>query len=799
MEGTRAYYTLPFFRFTNFVRFVVFIDGVVCVALWLAGGHTSYLEDNVVHFDFYRSVFELACLSLLRMCLLFHFFTRIEEISMKLLEEPYDRGLLKKRKAFYICAILLSLLSTAYAATKGGFVLYKESYKEMHSAYVAVCIASFVFSILELLLGLVFLCMVRKLQVMRIVHRYNSDGQEIDDEGNTIKKKVDLWRLFTMARDEWWILGLGCLAMLAASASNMMAPLFFSFVVDAALTSIEKVNHTVLVLLLIYIGGAIAAFFRSWLFTLAGMRFVARLREELFAAIIKNEIAFFDTTRTGELTNRLASDTGVVQNSVTVNISMLFRYLIQIIGSLSIMFVLSAKLTGVLLSCVPIVSIGAVVYGKYVQGIRKAFQDELAAASTVAEESISSIRTVRMFSGEEKSKRDYNKSVDKSYGWGKKLALAGGGFNGIVGVVAFGAIVLVLWYGAKLVIMEKEHPGTGLTIGSLTGFMMYTLNVAMAFAFISSLFGDFMQALGASERIFELLDRKAEVNVSGGKVLDGLNGGIVFKNVSFTYPSRPDSEVLKEVSFSVEPGKVVALVGPSGGGKSTIVSLIERFYDPNSGTIMLGGQDLSTLDPRWFRQQISMVSQEPTLFATTIKENIAYGREASDEEVEDAARQANAHQFISEFEEGYETMVGERGVRLSGGQKQRVAIARSLIMNPAILLLDEATSALDAESEHLVQEAIDRAMKGRTVLVIAHRLSTVRNASEVVVIDKGKIVERGTHDELLQKGGVYKKLVLRQLSAGRAMPSINTDAADIEEEESQEGSEGSNESNGTER
>ncbi|XP_078600013.1 uncharacterized protein LOC144875108 [Branchiostoma floridae x Branchiostoma japonicum] len=799
MEGNRAYYTLPFFRFTNFVRILVFLDGVVCVALWLAGGHTQYLEDNVVHFDFYRSVFELACLSLLRMCLLFHFFTRVEEISMKLLDEPYDRGLMKKRRAYYVAAIFFTLLSTAYAVTKGVFVLHKESYKEMHSTYVAVCIASFVFSVLELLLGLVFLRMARRLQLMRILHRINSDGQEIDEEGNTIKKKVNLKRLFTMARDEWWILGLGCIALLISSASNMMAPLFFSFVVDAALTSIEKVNHTVLVLLLIYIGGAIAAFFRSWLFTLAGMRFVARLREELFAAIVKNEIAFFDTTRTGELTNRLASDTGVVQNSVTVNISMLFRYLLQIVGSLSIMFVLSAKLTGVLLSCVPIVSIGAMVYGKYVQGIRKAFQDELAAASTVAEESISSIRTVRMFSGEEKSKRDYNVSVDKSYGYGKKLALAGGGFNGIVGVVAFGAIVLVLWYGAKLVIMEQEHPGTGITIGTLTGFMMYTLNVAMAFAFISSLYGDFMQALGASERIFDLLDRKAEVNMSGGKVLDGLHGGILFKNVSFTYPSRPDSEVLKEVSFAVEPGKVVALVGPSGGGKSTIVSLIERFYDPNSGTILLGGHDLSTLDPKWFRQHISMVSQEPTLFATTIKENIAYGREATDEEIEDAARQANAHQFISEFEEGYDTMVGERGVRLSGGQKQRVAIARSLIMNPTILLLDEATSALDAESEHLVQEAIDRAMKGRTVLVIAHRLSTVRNANEVVVIDKGRIAERGTHEELLHKGGVYKKLVLRQLSAGHAMPSINTDIADIEEEGSQEGSEGSNESNGTER
>lgn len=346
------------------------------------------------------------------------------------------------------------------------------------------------------------------------------------------------------------------------------------------------------------------------------------------------------------------------------------------------------------------------------------------------------------------------------------MAALEGIFNGTIGIMAQGAIALVLWYGGKLVYENTQDKSQGVTPGILTAFLLYTLQVAMAFALMSSLYGEFMQALGASVRIFALLDRKPDVDNMNGDILGQADGCVEFKNVTFTYPSRPETKVLKEVTFAVKPGEMVALVGPSGGGKSTIVNLIERFYDPDSGMIQLGGVDLKSLDPQWFRRKIAMVSQEPTLFACSIKENIAYGKMATSEEIESAAKQANAHNFITTFEEGYDTLVGERGVRLSGGQKQRIAIARALIMDPVLLLLDEATSALDAESEHLVQEAIDRAMKGRTVIVIAHRLSTVRNASKVIVIDKGEIAEMGNHEELIAKGGVYKRLVLRQLTAG---------------------------------
>jgi len=294
----------------------------------------------------------------------------------------------------------------------------------------------------------------------------------------------------------------------------------------------------------------------------------------------------------------------------------------------------------------------------------------------------------------------------------------------------------------------------------------------MAFAFLAGLYGDFMQAVGASVRIFELMDKRPQIPVTGGDKDDKITGGIVFDQVCFSYPSRKDTKVLTDVSFSVQPGQVVALVGPSGGGKSTVVQLIEKFYTPESGRILIGGQPLASLDPQWLRRTVmSIVAQEPTLFCGTIRDNIAFGRKGStQEEIEAAAKQANAFDFIQEFDEKFDTLVGERGVRLSGGQKQRIAIARALIMNPKILLLDEATSALDAESEHLVQEAIDRAIKAgqRTVLVIAHRLSTVRNANLVVVIQGGRVAETGSHEELMALDGVYKKLVQRQLAVGDA-------------------------------
>ncbi|XP_023242605.1 ABC transporter B family member 1-like isoform X2 [Centruroides sculpturatus] len=325
-----------------------------------------------------------------------------------------------------------------------------------------------------------------------------------------------------------------------------------------------------------------------------------------------------------------------------------------------------------------------------------------------------------------------------------------------------------MWYGGHLLYSYTKGESVGISPGVLTSFLIYGLQIGMAFGVISSLFGDFMQAVGASFRIFELLDRRPIIPVKGGRMLISPEGSMAsFK--SFI----PECPVLNGISLTLIPDKVIALVGPSGGGKSTIATLIERFYDPDSGAVLFDDEDIRELDPINLRQQIARVEQEPVLFACSIYENICYGRDASLEEVKAIAKEANAHEFVETFEQGYETLVGERGVRLSGGQKQRVAIARALLTDPKVLLLDEATSALDAESEHLVQEAIERAMKGRSVLVIAHRLSTVKNADAVLVIDQGKIVEMGTHKQLLDMDGMYKKLVLRQLSISGTEDSID--------------------------
>jgi ABC-type multidrug transport system fused ATPase/permease subunit len=387
----------------------------------------------------------------------------------------------------------------------------------------------------------------------------------------------------------------------------------------------DAMNQQVLILLAVFVVAAVGTFIRAILFNLSGERFVARLRKNLFASILRQEIGFFDNNRTGELTNRLASDTQVIQNAVTVNISMLARYTLQMILSIGLMFYISPRLTAVLLSIVPVIAVSAVRYGRWLKNLRKDFQDKLAHANSTAEESISNITTVRSFSNELKMTGIYDVDIDKSYHLGRRLAFLSGTFVGIMTFLVFGASALVLWYGGYLVYHSEIAPGT------LISLMLYTLNLAMSFAFLSNLYGEFMQAVGASIRIFELMDRESEVK-DGHQIPGHFHRGIAFQEVSFSYPSRPEEPVLKSISFEVKPGQVVALVGPSGGGKSTCVRLIEHFYEISDGTILLGQRDVQTLDPSWFRRHIGLVSQEPVLFASSIRDNIAYGKDAATQE-----------------------------------------------------------------------------------------------------------------------------------------------------------------------
>ncbi|RME51641.1 MAG: ATP-binding cassette domain-containing protein, partial [Deltaproteobacteria bacterium] len=493
------------------------------------------------------------------------------------------------------------------------------------------------------------------------------------------------------------------------------------------------------------------------LFTVAGERIVTRLRRDLFSRIMIQDIAFFDGQRTGELINRLASDTAVLQNTVSVNISMALRFGALTLGGLVLLFYTSPRLTLVMMSVVPFLTVGVILFGRRIRKLSKRVQDVLARSSQIAEEAISGIRTVRAFSREAHEIARYTRAVFEAFALARRRSLATGILMGASSCAGYGAISLVLWYGGRLV-----ATGT-MSIGALTSFVLYMLIVAGSFGMLVGLWTDFMRATGAAEHVFRLIDQRPSIPLGEGETLPQVRGEVTFERVSFAYPSRPNVPVLEGVDLTLEAGRIVALVGPSGGGKSTIAALIPRFYDPDAGVIRLDGKDLKRLDATWLRQQIGIVAQEPVLFSTSIAENIAYGApHATQAEIETAARTANAEAFIARLPEGYATLVGERGIQLSGGQRQRIAIARAILRNPRILILDEATSALDAESEFLVKEALDRVMRGRTTLVIAHRLSTVRDADLVVVVEGGEIVEQGTHTALLAAGGLYRRLIERQ-------------------------------------
>jgi len=405
-------------------------------------------------------------------------------------------------------------------------------------------------------------------------------------------------------------------------------------------------------------------------------------------------------------------------------------------------------------------------------------QDTLANTMDAAEESISGVRHVRAFGKEDTELLKYGNFVEVSFHQGKKLASTLSVLQGGSEFSTYIVIILVIWYGVLLMLSGE------LSQGMLTSFLLYALTVAHAIGAWSNHVGDMLRALGASERVFELMDRETKMPITGGETMWSVEGTVKFSAVCFSYPSRPDIQVLHDLDLVLRPGEVVAMVGSSGSGKSSIAQLILRLYDVDSGVISLDGVDVRSLDPRWLRSQVGFVSQDPVLFSCSIKDNISYGKpEASDNEIDDAARNANIYDFIMSLPNKYDTLCGERGARLSGGQKQRVAIARALLKNPKILIFDEATSALDSESEHAVQVAMERVVKGRTVLIIAHRLSTVSKAKTIVVMAGGRVVEMGTHVELLSRGGTYQRLVERQLQNDAP---LNVKIIDEEEEEEEE-------------
>ncbi|KAM4552784.1 mitochondrial potassium channel ATP-binding subunit [Odontesthes bonariensis] len=496
-----------------------------------------------------------------------------------------------------------------------------------------------------------------------------------------------------------------------------------------------------------------------------GERVAADMRKTLFASLLRQDVAFFDANKTGQLVNRLTADIQEFKSSFKLVISQGLRSITQTVGCFASLYVISPKLTGLTVLVLPcLVGAGALV-GSVLRKLSRLAQEQVAKATAVADEALGNVRTVKAFAMEERELQLYAYEVDKSCEMNENLGSGIAIFQGLSNV-ALNCIVLgTIFAGGTLISSNEMSPG------DLMSFLVASQTVQRSLASISILFGQMVRGISSGARVFEYLSLQPTIPLSGGGRIPyhSLMGRVDFKNISFSYPTRPGQEVLKKFTLTLPPCKTIAIVGESGGGKSTVASLLERFYDPTGGVIMLDGLDIRTLDLSWLRGNvIGFINQEPVLFGSSIMENIRFGKpDATDAQVMDAAKQANADRFITSFPDGYNTTVGERGVTLSGGQKQRIAIARALIKNPNILVLDEATSALDAESERVVQEALDRATRGRTVLIIAHRLSTIQGADLICVMSNGRIVEAGTHLELLSKGGLYSDLIRRQRAEGQ--------------------------------
>jgi subfamily B ATP-binding cassette protein MsbA len=517
---------------------------------------------------------------------------------------------------------------------------------------------------------------------------------------------------------------------------------------------------------------ALFSFLRTYLLSYTGERVVADLRTRLYNHLVYLPVTFFASRRVGELTSRLASDVSVVQTVTTGSITELLRQTLVLTGSITIIAVTNTRLTLAMLAIVPIVVLSAHFYGRWVRHMSTRVQDSLADATSVLEETLSAIRIVQSFVRENYEQLRYRKRIDEALRLAVQRSVANGGFVALIIFVVYGGIATVLWLGSRMVLSGQ------MTAGELIAFVLYTFVVGAAVGGMSDLYSQFQQAIGATRRIFELLDTLPEVADPPHPVaLPRATGHVRLDDVHFTYPDDRGVQVLDGISIEALPGQVIALVGPSGAGKSTLVTLIPRFYDVTFGSISVDGRDVRSLKLADLRQAIGMVPQETTLFGGTIAENILYGRlDATNDQVQAAAHAANAHEFISAFPEGYQTIVGERGVKLSGGQRQRIAIARALLKDPAILVLDEATSSLDSESERLIQEALVTLMRGRTSFVIAHRLSTVRRADNIVVLDKGRVVQQGSHQELLSTSGLYRRLHDMQFKDSLAELSTPTEA-----------------------
>ena len=591
-----------------------------------------------------------------------------------------------------------------------------------------------------------------------------------DDAAGTARvDSVALRRLLGLAAPYRWLLVGGGVFLLIGSLLGLVLPWLVRGIIDGALTNGDDalLRRTIAALLVTFVVQAIVGIAQGYLLSFAGERLVADLRRRLYAHLQALSVGFFDGRRTGELLSRLTNDVGAIQTSLTGNLLTFAQQVVMLIGAVTLVIVTEWRLAGIVLLAVPPIILAGAFFGRRLQRLSGEAQAALGVTTTVLEETLAGVRTVKAFGREGYEIARYGRSVEETFAVAMRRTRVRSVFGPTITLFALLTLTGVLIFGARQVANGELSPG------ALVSALLYMTMVAGSIGGLTGVYAQLREASGAAERLFEILDTPPQIaDVPGARPLPApVRGAVQIEALSFRYGGLAPgtSPTLDNVQLTLAPGETVALVGPSGAGKTTLANLLLRFYEPDAGRILLDGRDLRDITLASLREVVGVVPQEPALFGGTIGENIAYGRlDAPQEAIEAAARAANAHGFIAELPEGYATIVGERGIRLSGGQRQRVAIARAILKDPRLLILDEATSSLDNESEAAIQAALERLMRGRTTLVIAHRLSTVERADRIVVLDRGRIVEEGTHAQLLVAGGLYARLYNRSFDEGEA-------------------------------